>query len=237
MTARPSAACRRARSAQRRCPARVLGIVRQPAANAPSDSAASSSPPSTTVSCALSCVGVAHSWRTPCTSAACAANARSATDVVHRTTSSAARSVWAASAVLATNPSCSPSCLNWRYCRNPQSPSNPQSSTERFSPWNPRSKELTTTTAIPLHCPSPLLPTSARRLKAAVLIDIHGKFCLTFNRRVHDFLVQIELGVGDLQAEEVRHAHHCLRAGDEGDRAGRVVGTDGNVERLGQRGD
>src|SRR5260221_11766385 len=79
--------------------------------------------------------------------------------------------------------SCSPSCLNWRYCRNPQSPSNPQSSTERFSPWNPRSKELTTTTAIPLHCPSPLLPTSARRLKAAVLVDIHGNVYFTVNKR------------------------------------------------------
>jgi hypothetical protein len=37
---------------------------------------------------------------------------------------------------------------------------------ERFSPWNPRSKELATTTAIPLHCHHPLPPASARRLKS-----------------------------------------------------------------------
>jgi len=93
--------------------------------------------PSTSVTCALSCVGVVLWWPTRCTSAACAANAWSATDVVQTTTLFAQRSVSVDAAVHATNPSCLPSCWNWRWRRYPLILCNPQPSTERFSPRNP----------------------------------------------------------------------------------------------------
>jgi hypothetical protein len=60
--------------------ARVLAIARQPTANTRSDSAAFSSRPSMSVSCALSFGGAARWWPTPCMSAARAANVRSAKD-------------------------------------------------------------------------------------------------------------------------------------------------------------
>jgi hypothetical protein len=95
--------------------------------------------------------------------------------------------------------------VSWRrFRRRTKIPNHPQ----KGSPLEPPFQELLTTTAIPLHCPSPLLPTTARRLKAAVLIDIHGKFCLTFNSRLR-----------------CCQSGHSTAVGRESSRAGRLRST------------